>query len=686
MSSTFEIANRHYSDYCRIVISSNSAAFKLSKNIIEIPPTSIAKLTIQYDERYPIDNEPEITLVCQKFGIKISRILTLQKSKSKLTINFGTIATGTTFYKECKMKIDEKSQLNLQYPFNYTVVSGVYIFSFHPTEEGQFSQEIELGEISLLLLGKSVKSQIEFDSKRFIISNTTEKALKLTLKSLSKEIKLNNSIFEIDPKGITKLDLNITSNKAEKGLLIAKYNGIKQIITFDVKKYKNQYETEHLASKIDISPEMIIIPAVDQNSNAIPIIIKSNGNFTVKGPKWLEFPSSIEPNEEFSVNCRDFQREICLSRIIVCSENLKEIPILAYKGKSSVRAEEKVELFYSGEDQYEGEIEITNEGDRSMFCILTALDEHPGYDINISQSSAVIKKFSSLKFTFIVKVTDKNTKEFDIPILLYTGDEIIRQIKALLNPNCFFSEIFKGLQIDDELGKFSKKILNFDKKYFNKIFKDMVFVNELTLFTRQNDNLSTILVSPTNLVMNPNKTSNLTLINTSQNRVYFEAKCVSDVKLSNQKGFIESYSELNLQVFCQKQIDSEIEIITQNDRIRVPVSFKTISISNLKSFSISSNIVDFGVCKVLKKKISEFQITNLTGKKIDLFIKSFKKSHVRESVFDYDKYISLSPLAIVEINLEFTPSFQSQFEECVEIVNQDDRESCILKLVGNGIK
>lgn len=500
------------------------------------------------------------------------------------------------------------------------------------------------------------------------------------MKSLTKEIKLQKNVLELPPKASSRIDMTIDSNRIDKAILAVKCEKIKELLTIDLINLRKRTEIEELASEITITPKMLIFSLKEQNS--FPIQIKSNGNFTVKGPKWLDFPNQIDPSSEFIVNCSRIPSDISFSRIIAIGAETKEIPVIAYRGSSNAVCNDSFELVYSGKNKYLSKVEVFNDGDRNMFAVITAVNDNSSLDIQISQPALIIEPNSSKIFTLIV--SSDLSEETIIPIVLYTGDEVIRQIYALLNPDSFFAQVFTDFR--SEIDNVQKRILNLDRKLFNKQFKDLVFVNKISLVAKKASKVTEIIASPTTLTMNAHSPGVITLINTTSHKIYFETKYQDEIYLSNDDGYIEGYGEFKITVTSKKIMNSSIDIILQTGIINIPVVYGIESVIKPTTFIVSTSVVDFGVCKLKNSKTTEIQVSNLTGRKLQLSLKCIKKSHVKESVFEFIRHVSINPLSICELVLEFSPSFCAQFEESVEIVNEDARESFVLQLVGNGTK
>ena len=156
-------------------------------------------------------------------------------------------------------------------------------------------------------------------------------------------------------------------------------------------------------------------------------------------PKCFIIDENIDGDQPIVVECKPLQKSVIFQEIEIFSNNFlpKHLPVIAYKYGSDISCEESYQLCY-GVNQYSVKIEVKNNGNRIAFVVFTSGTEN-NFNISVNPVSSLIYPKSASTFEFLI---DSPHLPTEIPIVMYFGDEILREIKAFLDPNNFFAKIF----------------------------------------------------------------------------------------------------------------------------------------------------------------------------------------------------------------------------------------------------
>ena len=736
-------------DTIKVLLKPLTKGFSIDNNVIEIEPKQSAEL--QFSRSGIMVEEPIFEAVCGKLRVKFtisedcfyeydqreqkrkSLEIELKTPRKSILINSEerNISSGTN----SKSRITSFSNSPRNSPF-----SSPFVKQSKRKSNIRESQQIE----------KEYYTDTPKSQKYIINSNNSPKQEQKIPKSERKVKQNNNQIFVEQYSQKTNKDkrkkhdtVNSSTQYEEK---IPKQKEFHQEIQSEQRMEvdsatENSYDD--IFSTIAIEPKFLLFANVSQEkpSQKTVKISCTEELFNVEGPKWLKLPESVESDVPFPVISTVLPSSECASHLTVSiseeqnffmpegyeiQQKEQSIPIIAYKGTSKVECNSKnIILKYKGKKQYSGDIEITNSGDRSAFIVLTT----PNENVNISvlpSDIAIIKPGETKKLTFVVFSSQKQQQKINLneTLLLYTGDEIMRQIRSFLDPQDSLSLMFNSIEAQSEITNIISYISELDLKQFAKVFKKSLKTIELTISTQVYDikkpvNTSQIAISPSSVSFQSlNSPFQLSLMNMSSEDIGFdiqkEQSSFDYLIISPTTGIVPKYSEIpvtvsilhnkNLKSSIQSALDNlqnefsafdnslfsskfnqSFQIITDDGVINVPVTFSPQIVQHRmknKIFSVKLSIIDFGICPINTQKEISFPITNLTQKQIEVFITRSDIKHSTGFYFPATR-VELKPLGLAEVLFTFSPKYDMQYEE--EIILETVNQSITMKLIGKGM-
>ena len=737
VTTKIPITNSDSTNTFKCICSLSSTSVKLNQNVVDIFPNSTEELEATLVDNENGEKSVEFTLVCKETGTKITRCFFIErKEKNKKVVDFGKLLAYTKLTKSIHVSSNIVRKPNE--PFSFRLTGKNCEISFCPTKEKLFTDEIEFEDESISLRGECISVPFSFDDDSLKFINMSSNKIKLFVKSLTEGIIVQNSCLEIEPQMSDVLLLKVNSDTPVIPSFEVNFDGIATIVKgrkeyakearkVTIKKETSQdfmESTNHhesaseeeetqkeevqipkkkvkpkLAKKkvvekkkeaeILFEPQTIVLPNVSEDSPALQtLIINCDSPFNIEAPKWLEFPTAVESQVPFAITCTQLKRsEACSHVSVISGDNEVSVPVIAYSGKSVVACPTTARLVYDLGQKYTGEVEVVNEGNRSAFALMTAAED---IDINVrlSPPACVIPPGSSQVFEFVVESPPKLGLE--IPLILYSGDEIMRQVKAILSPDDFFATSFDDVDSDNEISRFKKVLNEINQKAFTRVFKKNVYVHKLKLFTPNKKQARRVAISPESITILHNEGAKLTLTNMSSEDVSFAAFALNPaVTVFPSAGIIPRYEEVQLFVDMLQRTSTSVEIRTEDGVFSIPVSYSKTFISDFRAgkiketFSLKSKVIDFGLCETSATRKINASVTNLTGNKLSLSLRSKSRNYRTEKVFSFPFSVNIKPLSVAEFIIEFTPNMNFEFEETLLVENNDYVQE--LKLIGKGI-
>lgn len=489
-------------------------------------------------------------------------------------------------------------------------------------------------------------------------------------------------------------------------------------------KMSNNSKTSYSLTNPIVSSSQIIpfFKVSSTNPASFELIINSESQFNCEAPDWINIPHYLRSNEPITLKCSSIPTSMTISSLSISTQNSQlDIPVIAYRGQSKLDIPTKISLDPVTSKQFNTKIIITNTGSRAGFIAFTSPQELDC--VLVSPPIAVIQPNNSTEFTFVVK----SEESFSYPLISYSSDEIIRQMKALVSPKDMFSTAFADIETKDELSFFSTIIQQCKPRDINKLFKKYTAVTQILLLgeKKMENQFSEVTISPTQIEFIGNEKMRLSLLNLSSNPLDFTAiSPTSNVVITPLSGEVSPYSEAvlhvqmlhpcvtSLKVTCGTQVFkvplSQISSPSKRKKYKTykedtiiekknkrPVSFlndfdpppngasgfistkKSNPVTYFGGFSISDAELDFGTVETGTSKQLEIIISNDENQTLVL------KSHsTNPEIFACPDTFNVPPSGKTKIRIEFHPDDTQKYQEML-IIESEDNQLCV-KLYGEG--
>ena len=419
-------------------------------------------------------------------------------------------------------------------------------------------------------------------------------------------------------------------------------------------------------------------------------IVTGCDDFELEGPIWCDFPSEIEVDTPINVRCKPPRQPVTGALITIEASGSAplSIPVIAYRGSSEISCANRVPLTWAMDDHYVVQMEIRNIGNRTGFVVLTAA-EGCKYNVRVHPVASVIRPNSREVFEFIVD--SPQAYGMKVPITLYWGDEVMRQIKASLNPDDFFAEIMKSAPTKNEIDVIEGYLQYLNPKEFAKRFKQSIQMKQIEMYSPEKTLSTRLAVSPPKLDFFNNETNTLSIINMSAYSMAVQLFCSeATVIVKPEYSVVKPYSELRVSVQMLGKLSTTIEVRSEDGVVTVPIHIvKDLPRHPLKNickkyFKIDQKIIDFGICEVGGTRKINAIITNLCDDVITLRIRSRSRSwKMNEPVFNVPSSIRLGRFAKTSFIIEFNPQMEFDFEETFVIEYKD--QSRLFKVTGRAV-
>ncbi|OHT04265.1 hypothetical protein TRFO_28244 [Tritrichomonas foetus] len=727
LSAYVPIKNKSNNETLHVEFSTNCPAFKVMPELIDIEPKTSEHVTIRYLPNQELNKVPHFHIRCESTGDFISRTLRIV---SVSIIDFGSIIIGKNSRKVTNLMINSVNKMNISeikvnFPFSKEIISDQLFFNFSPKEGGHFHETIYIENNQFDLMGEGVEMPFSINLENMRIQNLTNEPISLSFALDTSQSMIIPQQTELQAKAWTFLNMNqqksqiltITYHRNDKNDFIWKFdlpddnenmyespnqkslkNSMKNnrsMISPSQQKSLN-FEESSIELKKDllfpVSDNIVTHPSFIpffQSITYASFIVTGVDSFEADGPSWIGFPSDIEVDCPIDIECKRFPSLITLDKIVITSENSlpHELPIIGYQGKSHITCVDRSALTYALDDHYVTKIEVRNSGDLPAFVIFTATDETK-HNVRIHPVATIIESDESQMFEFIVD--SKPEGGLSIPIVLYSCDEILRQMRAVIFKDDFFRS---DVPIDiTQVLQLKSVLRNIKPKEFHSVFKKLLFAKEIELYTFEKSNLKRIAVYPLLIESCVNNTNKLSVVNMSSSTIAFQIHSRHrGICVTPSNAIIKGYSEIAISVKTICPVDSEILIEYEDDTITVPVKCISSPLSppvkkekKQKSLKIDPKMLDFGICYIdQKERKANVKVTNLTHKKLNIAIQSSERNwKFPTKPFKYPVSLRISPFSTSEFIVEFSPESEFNFEEVLLI--EANNESHYMKIVGNG--
>lgn len=704
LSSYIPITNKSPNETFLVEFSTNCpTSFTVIPESLELEPNSSEHITIRYNPKQPLSKSPNFYFKCEATGDLISRSL---KVLSLSFIDFGPILVGKNSIKHSEFTNIEQGQISIKEPFS---VNSEGIFTFAPIEKGVFSQTVVIENTQLELLGEGVTMPFTFNPDNMRVRNDINEPISLSFSLNSKNLIIPEEA-EILPNAWTFLNfdrkfsstLTIVYHYTSKNNSVHDFN-----FKFEIPKEKSPIKPKKEKEKPKmIEKQDLLFPETDsiithpsflsfmRSETESTFIVTGVDHFEADGPSWLRFPLEVEVDAPITVQLNNNNDDIICDKIIIQNESsiAHELPIIGYQGSSEIICVDKSVLTYALDDHYITQIEVHNSGDIPAFVTFTASNKTE-HNVKVHPSAAIIKADESQNFDFIVD--SRPESGLSVPIVLYSCDEIMREIRSLFFTDDFFnSEIPINTKDISQIKVLLKRNNQIKKKEVNSLFKKMLFSKEIELytFTKNATSLKRLTVFPLEIEGFVNDSNKLSIINMSSTPIPIQIFSHNrGVFVSPTNAVIKAYSEISVNVKLILEIEALIRIEYEDDTITVPVKCLTMPIveKREKTIKIDPKIIDFGICPISNKSIrkTNVKVINLSQKKRKVTITPrLRNWKFSAKPFSYPESLKIAPLSTSEFIVEFTASMNFEFEEIVYIETSKEKHKLILKGTGASVQ
>ncbi|EAY22075.1 hypothetical protein TVAG_457100 [Trichomonas vaginalis G3] len=444
---------------------------------------------------------------------------------------------------------------------------------------------------------------------------------------LSQSSILSSSMIEESPaKTPAKLENhNESPNKNESGSLISNDKNVKT------------------------KTSLIAFPQISKETPAsYQLTVSCQSEFELEAPSWIQINQDrLESGSPILMVADSLMTSALFSSVSVRPDDGSplDIPVIAYRGKANFVYDEIAE-FQGGKVT----VEVRNEGTRSGFIAISQAEE-PGFDLTVSPVCAVIPAGGSKKFDFFAG--ENAPEEFEVSAQIYTGDEILRQLRNAVKPEGFFYTLFAKTRAKDELAPFRGKIKLLRTSSLVSLFKQHLERSLLTL-KRGNPLKQNYGILPSTVELNGNTSGKFAITNFTKKAVSFSALPMkAAIIVSPTSGRISAQSDATITVTMSEQGQGDIDVTVGEEKFTVQVTQKNMIYDKPPTaFTIGSKELDFGLMNQGENKQLEIPITNFTSQKIVVDVECLDGKHSED--FEFASSISIPALSESSLVVEYT--------------------------------
>lgn len=504
---------------------------------------------------------------------------------------------------------------------------------------------------------KNLKSNFNQFDERTENQRATTKSLKVYNKTTKRnEIPLpSNTKQQIENQN----ELSISSSPTQRHKRNHKQ---KQKVSYDLNFVQNEPGFES-------SSKFIPFFGVSQdNQQSFELAINAPRSFSVVAPNFVTlYNDSFTSNVPFIITCdsspqtenTDYLRVISNGHISL------QIPIISYRQTSMLEFDSTIIL-----NKNTAVLDVHNSGERAGFITFGMNNDSK---VTVTPIARILNQYESQRFIFNFE-SDPEKAE----ITAIYGDEIIRQIKAVLRPNEFYATMFESQRIRPELALIKDALFKCDRREIASVTRKYVYQTHLRFVSNVQ-----LTFSPAVLEFNSTFISKKLLIsNNGFQPSQFVIETIDNfVSVSKKSGEIQPESQTRISVSIKEPRNSILRIFFGNDSYEIPINYienSSIIIDN-PTFSASQPAVDFGQVEIGLTGESSIVLTNHTMKDIVLTIELPKRSP-----FTCQKIVPIEANNSTEIPVHFAPVIDDVFEATLKIESTSDRIE--INLIGEGIK
>ena len=418
------------------------------------------------------------------------------------------------------------------------------------------------------------------------------------------------------------------------------------------------------------------VPLFGINDKTSVIMAVSGANsISVTAPDWVDAPDTIKSGRKFTVSCDEIPSSSMCDYITFESDTTAStsIPILAYKGSSEISYKPPEPLHKAKNGMMFTIIDVVNDGIRPGFVVFTCEDSEE-INIRASPSAAIIPAGKTVSFKFVV---DANAS-IEEAVIMHSGDEILRQIRAYLRPSSFYATSFNGVKTRDEINKFVDCLDEINEKQFAKIFKKsltkqkIVFEQKIEIpvdsiipeFASMPDfSISESEIDFGFMLKGSTTTKTIWLSNTSREVLELELYCDNPM-ISFPKNIRLKASEqfrLIIGIECTEEsiVDTDIEITGTVDTKFIHVK------AEIEEPMVQVETMDFGTCPI--GRIARGNLKIINRRAIPVTVAASTNAPFVLNI----KEVQIEPLSFIKFPVHFIPKTVGIFQEDLEFTSNE---------------
>lgn len=287
-------------------------------------------------------------------------------------------------------------------------------------------------------------------------------------------------------------------------------------------------------------------------------------------------------------------------------------------------------------------------------------------DWYISPPGAIIPPSGSIifKFQYFCPVGEK----INVNLTLFSGDEIVRQIECFLRPTCFFSTIFKGLEVPDEISSFSSLLKNVKRRDFKPYFDGNL--SSQTINLNSDSRTKFVKVSHETLEFKDNNPKIITIFNLTHTPSSFKLQgSNSSIVITPLSGYLAAYSSEIIKVQFFGTRSGIIELQTQDEIIKIIVRRIETDENATEKIIIQNNSLDFGSIPINTRKKMTIKIRS---REETIRVIPIHPLVDTTDVFEFPDSISLKPFSITEMPVVFHPVSPGKCHDTIVLVYNDE--------------
>jgi len=560
---------------------------------------------------------------CNETGDNLRFDFRFPKPKQRTIINFGDVIVGRK--KEEVVAYAHFPNIDIQTPFS--VVSKNehnVVLLFEAFSPGYYSKLFNLESNYIELIGNAVQKPFlidvpsKFPRRPFIITNVAQEVIRFSLRTNNERSVLSHSDFELSSGGSIEVSMLISDQKNDLCIYISWKDTNGKIFT-DIFEFNNeisnnsrslleastilQVNPEIIDSKNDalLSPDFLFFPGVEKHGFKYGMItINKNSDFEIKSPDWIK-SEIIEGNpKQLSIYCQPpISPTIDFIDIIFNKNSSKRIPVFAYSLSSSLIFEDTYS--FNGNS---GSLVVTNNGENTAFVAL--FDNSINSIIHVLPQSAIIEPSKQIQFSINTDNDDESCHQLSIVF----GDLIILSMWTYYKPNDPFSLLFA----DSTMSSTKPPFHLLTKKQASSIISESVFTKNIDVSFFGNKGV--LFDPPSLLFQDNNREHQISITNNSINSVKYRFEDLKNLIISKpMKGRIRAKSAVNVSIVLISYKEKfSIPIWIDNQKYLINVSKNEPTIP----FYLSSDVLDFGKCRLGSNKERNLEIHNQSFELITL--------------------------------------------------------------------